>query len=272
MTGVVARGAGAAEPPAPVLEVQGVRLRYPGAPEPVVDGLAFDLAAGEFVTLVGSSGVGKSTLLRAVDNLFPLERGRIVLRTDGKKEYDRRDRAFVFQDARLLPWRRVLSNVAYGLEALGLPRPERLRRASAALRLVGLEEVADRFPRHLSGGQRQRVGIARALAVEPSLLLMDEPFSAVDAITRRSLQAELVRIWREFGCAVLFVTHDMEEAVFLSDRVLLLAGTPARVAHEYRVPAPRPRRRDDPELFRLAAQITSDLEREGGAAAEVGAP
>jgi NitT/TauT family transport system ATP-binding protein len=142
---------------------------------------------------------------------------------------------------------------------LGLPRGTLRGSVLEALRLVGLEDLAERYPRQLSGGQRQRVGIARALAVEPSLLLMDEPFSSVDAITRRGLQQELVRIWEERGCAVLFVTHDVEEAVYLSDRVVLLAGSPARVAREYRVESPRPRRRDDPGLLRLAARITSDL-------------
>jgi NitT/TauT family transport system ATP-binding protein len=261
MAGVAPRAAPLSRPvPAATLSVQELRLRYPGASSQVVDGLSFSVGGGEFVTLVGSSGVGKSTVLRAVDGLFPIESGRVELGVF-QDSPERRSRAFVFQDARLLPWRTVLGNVSYGLESLRLPRPVVRERALEALRSVGLEGLAERYPRQLSGGQRQRVGIARALAVEPGLLLMDEPFSSVDAITRRDLQQELVRIWQERGCAVLFVTHDVEEAVFLSDRVLLLAGTPSRVAREITVDTPRPRRRNDPGLVRLAAGITADLER-----------
>lgn len=245
----------------PRLMVRGLRLSYSNMPVPVIDDLSLAVAPGEFVSLVGTSGVGKSTLLRAVDGLFPIDAGEIE-QAEVTLEGSRRERAFVFQDPRLLPWRTVSANVAYGLESLSVDADEVARRTTEALRTVGLEdEVSERYPRQLSGGQRQRVGIARALAVEPGLLLMDEPFGSVDAITRRALQEELVQIWEERGCSVLFVTHDMEEAVFLSDRVLLLAGSPARVVREYRVESPRPRRREDPELFRLAVEITSELER-----------
>lgn len=243
------------------LLVRGLRLSYSNMTAPVIDNLSLAVDPGEFVTLVGTSGVGKSTLLRAVDGLFPIEDGEIEL-GEVKSEGNRRKRAFVFQDPRLLPWRRVSANVAYGLESLSLDADEVTRRTTEALRMVGLEEeVSERYPRQLSGGQRQRVGIARALAVEPGLLLMDEPFGSVDAITRRALQEELVQIWEERGCSVLFVTHDIEEAVYLSDRVLLLGGSPARVVQEYSVEVARPRRREDPELFRLAVEITSDLKR-----------
>lgn len=149
-----------------------------------------------------------------------------------------------------MPWRQVAANVAFGLEGLRLDPAERRRRVAAALALVGLAAEADKWPAQLSGGQRQRVGLARALAVEPDLLLMDEPFSALDAITRHTLQDELLRVWRETGASVLFVTHDLDEAAYLADRVVVLAGSPARVAHEVTIDVPRPRLRAD-----LAAQV-----------------
>lgn len=241
----------------PVLSLYKIRLQFPETPQPVIADLSLKVEAGEFVTLVGSSGVGKSTLLRAVDELIPVQAGQVQFGSETAQT--RRERAFVFQDARLLPWRKVLGNVSYGLETLQLSRQESLRRAREALALVGLSDYAERYPHQLSGGQRQRVGIARALATEPKLLLMDEPFGALDAITRRELQDELVRIWQQTGAAILFVTHDMEEAVFLSDRVLLLAGSPARVQKDYVVDRPRPRVRADAHLFQLAATITGDL-------------
>ncbi len=165
----------------------------------------------------------------------------------------------VFQDARLMPWRRVQANVAYGLEGLAITAEERATRIADALRLVGLTEFAWRWPFQLSGGQRQRVGIARALAVKPDLLLMDEPFSAVDAITRQNLQSELLNVWEASRTAVIFVTHDIEEAVFLADRVIVLGGSPARIVYETAVPLGRPRRRDVPKLFEVAANVAARL-------------
>ena len=144
-----------------------------------------------------------------------------------------------------MPWRRVLGNVLFGLEALDLSRTERVRRAREALAKVGLADYEKRFPMQLSGGQRQRVGLARALAVQPDLLLMDEPFGALDAITRENLQDQLLDLWRNSGITVIFVTHDIEEAVYLSDRVMLLSGTPAAATSEHRIDLPRPRRRDE---------------------------
>jgi NitT/TauT family transport system ATP-binding protein len=156
----------------------------------------------------------------------------------------RRSVAMVFQEARLLPWRRVLSNVAFGLEGLGLPTAERSSRSQATLDLVGLGAMGARWPHQLSGGQRQRVNLARALAVEPDLLLLDEPFSALDAITRHGLQDEMLRLWRETGTTIVFVTHDLDEAVYLADRVVLLGGKPARAVRDFRVDLSRPRERD----------------------------
>ncbi len=169
-----------------------------------------------------------------------------------------RSMALVFQDSRLLPWRRVVDNVAFGLEDRGLDRATRRAKALAALATVGLADLAERWPHQLSGGQRQRVSLARALAVEPEVLLMDEPFSALDAITRETLQDEVTRIWRLTGKTVLFVTHDIDEAAYLADRVVVLAGSPGRVVADHAIDAPRPRRRDAPDA-RLVADVRQHL-------------
>ncbi|TGD95531.1 ABC transporter ATP-binding protein [Methylobacterium nonmethylotrophicum] len=227
-----------------------------GARTTVLSGLDLDIEPGEFLAIVGASGVGKSTLLRVVAGLVPPSAGTVRL---SDPEPGRRAVSLVFQDSRLLPWRRVLDNVAFGLEKLRLPRAERRRRAQGALARVGLADLAGRWPFQLSGGQRQRVALARALAVEPHVLLMDEPFSALDALTRESLQDELARLCRAYRQTVLFVTHDIEEAVTLADRVVVLAGRPGRIVAAHRVAGGQPRDRSAPELKAVAQAIREDL-------------
>jgi NitT/TauT family transport system ATP-binding protein len=196
--------------------------------------------ANEFVTILGPSGCGKTTLLRAVAGLVPIDSGEILV--EGKPVTGPGpERAMVFQNFALLPWSNVLTNVAFGLELRGVDRKERERRAMDLVELVGLAGFERRLPGELSGGMQQRVGLARALAVEPKVLLMDEPFGALDEQTRRLLQEELIRIWEATRTTVLFITHSMEEAVLLGDRVVLMRPRPGRIEEVIDVPLDRPR-------------------------------
>ena len=229
---------------AAVIETEGLALAFQrdGIAVPVLVDLSLSIEKGQFVVMVGPSGVGKSTLLRVIAGLLPASAGTV--RVAAAPDPSRRALALVFQEARLLPWRRVLANVELGMEGLALSKAERRRRAEAALALVGLADYGRRWPYELSGGQRQRIGIARALAVEPEVLLMDEPFGALDAITRKGLQDELIRIQAATGKTILFVTHDLDEAALLADRVILLGGSPARVVQDHLDTSSRANRRE----------------------------
>ncbi|TAM96220.1 MAG: ABC transporter ATP-binding protein [Rhodanobacteraceae bacterium] len=243
---------------APVLRIERLGYVYANGPVPIFRGLNLSVEPSEFIAIVGQSGVGKSTLLRCVANLVAPSEGRVTLAV--KPDRASRACAFVFQDTRLMPWRRVQSNVAYGLNGLQLKRPEEWEtRSREALGLALVDDLAQRWPYQLSGGQAQRVGIARALAVRPKLLLMDEPFSAVDAMTRQKLQDELLNIWHRAAPAILFVTHDIEEAVYLADRVIVLSGSPAHVSVDHRVSLPRPRDRNASALQETARLIADAL-------------
>lgn len=205
-----------------------------------VDGFDASVGEGEFVTIVGPSGCGKSSVLMATDGLLPISGGRITI---GEKIIHKpgTDRAMVFQDASLMPWRTVIDNVAFGLEMKGMPKAERLEKARQYVGLVGLAGREKDHPHQLSGGMRQRVGLARALAMDPAVLLMDEPFGALDAQTRELMASELLRIWDLNRKTVLFVTHGIDEAIFLADRVLVMGGRPSKVIEVIEVDLPRPR-------------------------------
>ena len=255
----------AVTPPDPAISIRGLSLSFTqdGRRTDVLRALDLDIARGAFVALVGSSGVGKSTLLRVLMTLAQPTAGDVTIKPDPAAHTAL---ALVFQDARLLPWRRVLANVTFGLEKTSATRPERRERALAALRLVGLEDLADRWPYQLSGGQRQRVSLARALAVDPSILLMDEPFSALDVATRENLQDELIRIRAQTGKTVLFVTHDIDEAVYLADKVVALGGKPGEVRAIRTIDVPHPRKRGVAQLAEIAQTIKAEMTAEAAAA------
>jgi NitT/TauT family transport system ATP-binding protein len=223
-----------------------------------LDGADFRVTGGEFVSVVGPSGCGKSTLLRIASGLSDVSGGKVQVGTDKI--------GYVFQDPTLLPWRTVQDNVELFSELRGLPKEERRRRAAAALELVGLSEFAGHRPRALSGGMRMRVSLARSLTLEPELFLFDEPFGALDEITRERLNDELLQLYLTQRFTALFVTHSVMEAVFMSTRVLVMSGRPGRVLGDFPVPFeyPRsPRLRFDERFARLAGQVSALL-RGGG--------
>ena len=207
---------------------------------PVLVNLSTEIRTGEFICVVGASGCGKTTFVRILDGLIEPTAGQVLL--DGHVvTKPGPDRAFVFQQDSLLPWRTVLDNVLFGLEVLKRPRRESLERARELIALVGLTGHERHYPHELSGGMRQRVNLARALAVDPEVLLMDEPFAALDAQTRELMQRELLRIWEKKRKTVIFITHQIDEAVFLADRVLALGSRPGRIRETIAIPFERPR-------------------------------
>lgn len=229
-----------------------------------LDEVSFTVETGEFATLIGPSGCGKTTLLKIIAGLLRPTSGDVLI-GDRLVSGPGSDRALVFQNFVLLPWADVLTNAAFGLEARGVPQPERHRRAAAELSRVGLAGFERHYPRELSGGMQQRVGIARALAVDPENLLMDEPFGSLDALTRQLMQKDLLALWQasEPRTAV-FVTHSMNEAVFLSDRIVMMNTRPGRVEEIVEVPFGRPRMADvtlSSEYHEFVTFLSSRLER-----------
>ncbi|MFE1948944.1 MULTISPECIES: ABC transporter ATP-binding protein [Streptomyces] len=225
----------------------------PAGPQLVLDDISLDVAPGEFVTLLGASGCGKSTLLNLVAGLDAPSAGSIA--TDGRP-------ALMFQEHALFPWLTAGKNIELALKLRGVPKNERRDRAEELLELVRLQGAYGKRVHELSGGMRQRVALARALAQDARLLLMDEPFAALDAITRDVLHGELTRIWEETHLSVLFVTHNVREAVRLAQRVVLLSSRPGRIAREWTVDIPQPRRIEDPEVAELSVEITEQLRGE----------
>ena len=242
-----------------------VVFRPPGrgaAPTVALDGLSIDVAGGEIVALIGPNGCGKSTFLRVVAGLLSPERGSISL--DGRPIREPDDRiGFVFQEPRLLPWRTVAGNVTYPLELAGWPAARRADRLAELLHIVGLEAAAGLRPVQMSGGMRQRAAIARSLALSPDVLLLDEPFSSLDALTRERFNLELLRLQQRTGTTIVIVTHSIPEAILVADRVIVLTPRPGRVAAEVRIDAPRPRSLDlldEAIVSRAAAEIRANLE------------
>ncbi|QDX41468.1 ABC transporter ATP-binding protein [Salarchaeum sp. JOR-1] len=227
----------------PKVAVDSVSKRFDGRQAvQALDDVSFEVEDGEFVCIVGPSGCGKTTLFRIIAGLETATDGEV--RLDGSRvRGPSTDRGMVFQEYGLFPWRTARGNVEFGLEQQALSATERETRVDKMLDLVGLRDAADQYPKELSGGMKQRVGIARALAVDPDVLLMDEPFASVDAQTRANLHAELLTIWRETAKTVLFVTHDVEEAVTLADRVVVLQPGPGRLKEVVPVDLERPRDR-----------------------------
>jgi NitT/TauT family transport system ATP-binding protein len=252
----------------PLLEIRDLRLVYGSGPAALVaiDALSFDAHDGEFISIVGPSGGGKTTLLRCLSGLTPPSGGHVRLR--GRAVVDvPKELALVFQEygRSLFPWLSVQENVGMPLRHQPLDRAQRRERIGSALEEVGLADAARKYPWQLSGGMQQRVAIARALAYEPAILLMDEPFASVDAQTRADLQDTLLEIWQRHGSTVVFVTHDIDESIYLGDRVLVLSPAPGRVLAEIEVDLPRPRdqiaTRELPRFVELRADVARLIRR-----------
>lgn len=241
------------------LEVRDVSHQFvlEGQPLPVLDRISLSVEPGEFVALLGPSGCGKSTLLRLVAGLEPPTAGRLAV-DGGIIAGPDPSRVVVFQDPTLYPWRTVWNNAALGLEARGLLRTQRSR-VDEALRVVGLSDFAKAYPHQLSGGMAQRAALARALVNDPTLLILDEPLGKLDSLTRITMQSEIVALWQRSGFTTLLVTHDVEEALFLATRVIVLSDRPARIKAEIVNDRPYPRHRGDPHLARLRHEVLSHL-------------
>ena len=224
--------------------------------------ISLAIRKNEFVSLLGPSGCGKTTLIRIIAGLLTADRGDVLVNQQGVTAPGH-DRCMVFQQFGLLPWRTVLSNVEFGLEIEGMAREERRAVAEKYLELVGLKGFESYYPHQISGGMQQRVGIARALSKKPEILLMDEPFGAVDAQTREQLQEELLKIWAQTETTVVFVTHSIDEAIYLSDRVVVMQARPGRIKEEVRIDLPRPRWegdvKADPRFAQLRARLRDSL-------------
>ncbi|MFB6270622.1 MAG: ABC transporter ATP-binding protein [Halobacterium sp.] len=246
------------------IEVSGVQKQYQQADEMplrVLEGVDFATDANDFVCILGPSGCGKSTLMNIIAGLEQPTAGDVTVGEDTEAT----DVCFVFQEPRLLDWRTVRQNIEIALEGKGVPESEWDDRVDEYLSLVGLDSFDDEYPRSLSGGMQQRVSIARAMAVEPDVILMDEPFSSVDEITARQLRSDLVDIYEDQERTIVFVTHDAIEATYLANRVLVMSHRPSEVLVNERINIDRPRSVDDPSLVELAEEFVGELETHAGA-------
>lgn len=222
------------------IQLSDVSLTFPKSSTPVIANLDLQINSGEFLAIIGPSGCGKTTLLRLLHGLLKPSSGQLLAGQEPITKPNR-SRGFVFQSDCLMPWRRIIDNIGFPLELAGMKRKHARETASEMLDLIGLQDAADKFPPQLSGGMRQRINLARALAIAPSTLLMDEPFAALDAQTREILQAELLNIWARDRKTVIFVTHQLDEAVYLADRVVVLQPHPGRLRSIVPINIPRPR-------------------------------
>jgi NitT/TauT family transport system ATP-binding protein len=252
-----------------VVDVRGVTKTFPRGGVTALENIELTLSPGEFVSLIGPSGCGKSTLLRVIGDLIEPSSGDVLVngKTARQARVDR-DYGIVFQDAVLFEWRTVAKNVGLPLELLGWDRTKRKERVQEMLELVELGTFGDHYPWQLSGGMQQRVSIARALAFEPALLLMDEPFGALDEMTRERLNLELLSIWQQLASTVVFVTHSISEAVFLSTRVVVMSPRPGRIAGIVDIDLPYPRTvetREEPRFFELVTAVRELLRKRGEA-------
>jgi NitT/TauT family transport system ATP-binding protein len=239
----------------------GVSFEARGASVQAISGVSLDVAEGEFIALLGPTGCGKSTLLRVVSDLQPPSAGTVAVRGGSAAEARRlNDFGFVFQEAALLPWRSALDNVKLPLEVVGYAREQREARCLELLRSVGLEKFRHAYPDELSGGMKQRVAIVRALAWNPSILLMDEPFSALDELTKNQLQDDLLEIWEREKKTVLFVTHNISEAIYLADRVVVMSAHPGRITTVMKVELPRRRTPAMRETLEFVTQVRAARE------------
>jgi sulfonate transport system ATP-binding protein len=248
----------------PKLWLKGISLSYPtgnGSRLLALDDIDLKVRAGEFLCIVGPSGCGKSTLLHLIAGLHAPTSGKVLV-DDKLVDGPGTDRILIFQELGLFPWLKVGENVEFGLKMKGVPKGEREERTQYYLRLVHLSQFKESYTHQLSGGMRQRVALARALATEPDVLLMDEPFAALDAQTRDLLHDELERIWAETGRTIIFVTHNVREAVRLAERVAVFSFRPGRVKREYAIDLPRPRQLEDTSVAKTAREILDDLREE----------
>jgi ABC-type nitrate/sulfonate/bicarbonate transport system ATPase subunit len=253
------------------LRVRGVSKSFPKPDDPsaivlALDDVSLTVGAGELVSLIGPSGCGKSTLLRLLAGLAPVDSGELWIGSE-RILVPSAERGLVFQDPNLFPWLTVRRNIQAGLVARGIERGKK-KEVEDFMKLVGLEGFADTFPHHLSGGMAQRVGLARALINHPKVLLLDEPLGALDAFTRMRMQDEVLRLWEARGTTMVLVTHDIDEAIYMSDRIVIMTPRPGRIESTIAVDLPRPRQRNGDEFFRLRGKILDMLHFAGQATAE----
>lgn len=252
------------------VDIHSLGFSYPGRDTPALDDATLSIAKGEFACILGPSGCGKSTLLSILSGLVNPSKGRVVI--DGEVIYEDGKivaeepppLGYVFQDARLLPWRTVRQNVNLALKAAGKPESEWDGTVMKYLGMCGIDQYADNWPGNLSGGQRQRAAIARALAIEPASVLMDEPFSTLDEVTARFLRGELLELWQRTGQTIVFVTHSIREAVFLADNIYVMTSAPGSVLDRIPIDVPRPRDYEDPHLTEIEGSIVGSVLKHWG--------